>query len=118
MSHDITATAPLDQQLAPLAARLAAIQAQKADLEQTEKALKQAILALTPGPDTYQAGDISVVVSQARVIDKKAVETKYPADKHPELYSLVPDTTKIRQHIAPVDLEALQTTSAPSVKLQ
>lgn len=103
---------------AALAAALADVQDRIAKLKDVETDLKAKILDTTEGPDSYTAGPLTVVVTQAMRIDPAEVKAKYPPDKHPELYDLVPSTTKVRQHIAPADLEPLSKPAKPSVSLR
>lgn len=112
-----TVTTETTDTLATLAARLADVQDRKSVIENEEKAIKSAILALTDGPDRYAAGPLTVLVSQARTLDKAAVAAKYPAADHPELYETTVSVKKVREHVAPVDLEPFETVSAPSVRL-
>lgn len=71
---DITAT------LAPLAAELARVLADKAELETRERDIKARIRAIVPGPDTYAAGDATLVVSPNRRFDPKLAERVLPAE--------------------------------------
>lgn len=103
--------------IASLAADLAGVQDAIAKLKERETALKAAILERTDGPDRYAAGVLTVVVSQARTLDKDAIAAKYPAEHHPELYSLQVDVAKVRKAFAPNDLEPLEKVSAASVRL-
>lgn len=108
----------LADRLSPLASRLAAIQDAKKRLADEEAALKAQILALVPGPDTYDtATGVAVRVVQAHRIDVKAVAAKWPAEQHPELYRQAVDLDAVKRHVAPADLEAVQTATAPSVVL-
>lgn len=107
----------LDDRLAPLAAQLAAIQEAREVLTAREADVKAAILELCPGPDRYVAGDHLLYVSVASRIDFAAVAAKYPASSYPELYSLVPDTKKVRHHLAPSDVEYVSKPGTPSVRL-
>lgn len=101
-----------------LAARLATLQDAADTLAQQITTVKAEILDTTDGPDTYTAGPLTVVVTQAMRLDPAEVAAKYPPDRYPELYDLVPSTKKIRAHLAPVDLEPLQKPSKPSVSLR
>lgn len=77
-------TTTLADRLAPLAAELARLAADKADIEAREKEIKAQIRDLVDGPDTYAAGDLSVVVSPNRRFDPKLAERTLP----PELLDL------------------------------
>lgn len=57
--------------LAPLAAELASVLADKAELEARERDLKVRIRQAVPGPDTYAAGDATVVIQTNRRFDPK-----------------------------------------------
>lgn len=105
--------------LAPLATRLAGIQAEREQLTEIEAAIKASVKALTEGPGSYQAGDLTVVISQAGRLDLKAIEDKYPLEERPELYDAPHiSTAKAREHFSPVDLEAFTKYAAPSVSVK
>ena len=57
--------------LAPLAAELAQIASERADLDTREKDIKARIRDLVDGPDTYDAGDLTVTVSTNRRFNEK-----------------------------------------------
>lgn len=107
----------LEARRASLAARLASLQDAASRIADQITVVKADLLATTDGPDSYSAGQLTVVVTVAHRLDTKAIESKYPADTHPELYRPALDTAAVRKHIAPVDLEVLTIASAPSVKL-
>lgn len=111
-------TTTTEQALTVLAQRLAQFDEQIENLTQQRDQVKAAILALVPGPDTYQAGALAVQVVQSHTLDKKAIAAKYPAADHPELYEQTVSTTAVKKHLAPVDLEAFQVPSKPSVRLK
>lgn len=77
--------------LATIAARLATVLAQKTELEQHEAALKHQIRNLVDGPDTYAAGDLTIVVSTNRRFDPAKALDLIP----PELAPLVTHTETI-----------------------
>jgi hypothetical protein len=88
-------------------------------LKEQEAAIKASIKALTPGPGSYGAGDLTVTISQAGRLDTKAIEAKWSIEERPELYD-VPHVSieKAREQIAPVDLEAFTRYSAPAVTVK
>jgi len=94
-------TPTLEQQLAPLATELADVQARIADLQEREKGLKAAIRDLVPGPDAYAAAGLTVSVQPNRRFDPALFATRYPVTVRPDLYKLVPDTSKVRAAVAP-----------------
>lgn len=103
--------------LTTLAADLATVQDAIATLKERETALKAAILERTDGPDRYAAGALTVVVTQARNLDKTALAAKYPAEHFPELYDMTVSVAKVRKAFAPNDLEPFEVPSSPSVRL-
>ncbi|WP_426566412.1 hypothetical protein ACPPVT_07650 [Angustibacter sp. McL0619] len=107
-----------DARRASLAAALGDIQERIAALKDAETTIKAQILDTTDGPGTFDAGALTVVVTQAARIDPAEVAAKYPPDSHPELYELVPSVAKVRKHIAPVDLEPLFKLAKPSVSIR
>ena len=76
----MTPTPTLSDRLAPLAARLADTLAHKAELEQTEKDIKAQIRALVPGPDTYDAGGVTLAISTNRRFDPTVAERVLPVE--------------------------------------
>lgn len=101
-----------------LANLLASLQEAAAKISEKIEAVKKEILATTDGPDSYAAGALTVIVSQATRLDLDAVAAKYPVDVRPELYELKPSTKLVRQHIAPADLVAFTKVSKPSVTIK
>ena len=61
-----TVNTTLADQLAPLAADLADVQDKIATLQLEEATLKRKIRESVPGPDTYTAGNLTVMVSTNR----------------------------------------------------
>lgn len=101
-----------------LAGRLASLQDAANAIAEQITTVKAELLETTEGPGTYDAGPLTVVVTQAARIDAAEVAAKYPPDSHPELYELVPSVAKVRKHIAPVDLEPLFKLAKPSVSVK
>jgi len=84
-----TPNTTLADQLAPLAGELANIQDKIATLQLEEASLKRKIRETVPGPDTYTAGGLVVIVSTNRRWDTKLASKVIPA----ELLALVSVTT-------------------------
>lgn len=85
--------------------------------ERREQIKAQLLAKLEPG--THQAGPYQVIVKAGpRRLDTAAVEAAYPVVEHPELYSPRPDTTKVKHHLAPAELERYQTVGKPQVVIQ
>lgn len=60
--------------LAPLAAELADLAERRTRIEEREKAIKAQIRELVPGPDKYEAGNLTITVaSNTRFDEKKAL---------------------------------------------
>lgn len=91
--------------LAPLATELAELAAQRKAIDEREKAIKAQIRQLVPGPDTYAAGDATITVSANRRLALDKIAGDYPATEHPYLYDLTPATAKVREHLAPADID-------------
>ena len=113
-----TTTTTLGEQLAPLAARLAQLQEAADLLAQQIDDVKAQIRDTVPGPDNYAAGPLTVQVQTNGRLDTKAIAAKYPPTQHPELYSQTVDVRRVRQQLAPVDLEALTAYGTPKVVLR
>lgn len=67
------------------------------------------------GVGTHAAGRWSVQVRSSRRLDARAVEAAYPVAQHPELYKPAIDTTALKDHIAPVDLDQFYVDNRPSI---
>ena len=101
------------------ARQLTRIDEQIDNLTQARQVIVVELLRIHPDDGKHDAGDIAVKVNRSRRLDLKAVESKYPRDQRPELYDDTPrvTTAKVREHIAPADLEPFLTESAASVKV-
>jgi len=86
-----TPNTTLADQLEPLAGELANIQDNIATLQLEEASLKRKIRESVPGPDTYAAGNINVIVSTNRRFDPKLAATVIASD----LLPLVSVTTSV-----------------------
>lgn len=67
--------------------------------------LKAQIRAYYGEAGSHTVNGHTVSLSEQRRLDMNAIAQAYPADTHPELYVLMPDTKKVRTAIAPADLE-------------
>jgi len=83
--------ADLANQLEPLAADLANIQDNIATLQLQEATLKRKIRESVPGPDTYTAGNLTVIVSTNRRFNPEQAKQVIPSD----LLPLVSVTTSV-----------------------
>lgn len=73
-----TDTAALSDQLTPLAAEYAQLAEQAEQVKARQEAIKAQIRELVPGPDSYDAGALSVVVSTNRRFDAKRALAMLP----------------------------------------
>lgn len=115
-----TTITTLQDQLAPLAAKLADIQDQIATLQLEESALKTKIRDTLPGPDTYQAGNLTIICSQNRRFDQKLAATVIPADLLPlvSVTTSVVDKERVKVLCGQDILDACFTTYDNIVKLK
>jgi hypothetical protein len=92
-----TANTTLADQLAPLAGELATIQDQIATLQLVEAALKSKIRDTCPGPDSYAAGNLTVVVSSNRRFNPERAAQVIAPDLLPlvSVITSVIDKTKV-----------------------
>ena len=92
-----TVNTTLANQLAPLAADLADIQDKIATLQLEEASLKRKIRESVPGPDTYTAGNLTVIISTNRRWDSKKAAKVIPAELLPlvSVTTTVVDKTKV-----------------------
>lgn len=86
-----TPNTTLADQLEPLAGELANIQDNIATLQLEEAALKRKIRESVPGPDTYAAGGINIIVSSNRKFNPQLAATIIASD----LLPLVSVTTSV-----------------------
>lgn len=109
----------LEDQLAPLAADLADAQADEKKAKQRADEIKAEIRALleTHGPGEYAASLETVRVTIAHTLDAKAIAEDYPADAHPYLYRLAPDTKLVRAHLDEQQLEKYLVAGTPRIGL-
>lgn len=109
MTSNTKTTPTLTEQLTPLAAELADVQSAINDLQVRESAIKARIRDLVPGPDTYDAGDLAISIQVNRRFDPDAFTAAYPVTTHPQFYKLVPDTTAVRNGVAPDEYAGFMT---------
>lgn len=63
----------------------------------------------------YDAGDWTLQLQHSRTLNGGRFAEAYPVTKFPELYKAVPDTAAIKEHIAPVALDAFYDEGRPKV---
>lgn len=68
-------------------------------------------------PDGIDTGTHKVAISKPGRINEKALAEAFPAHDHPYLYSVKPDTKKVRAKFSPEQLEAFLTFGKPSVRI-
>lgn len=109
----------LEQRLAPIAADLANAQAEEKKAKQRVDELKAELRALleSEGPGDFAAGPETVRVTIAHTLDAKAVAADYPADTHPFLYKLAPDTKLVRAHLDEAQIEKYLVAGSPRIGL-
>lgn len=110
---------PLSDRLAPLAAEYADL-AEKSDaIKARQEEIKAAIRDLVPGPDTYQAGDLSVAVAANRRFDEERALRMLPEAVAPLVTypATRVDKDKLRA-LAPDVFEAAQVTFAERVTVK
>ena len=97
----------LEDQLEPLAGDLANALADAKKATQRADEIKAEIRALLAqhGPGTYAAGLETIKATTARTVDAKKIAQDYPADAHPYLYRLAPDTKLVRAHLDEEQIE-------------
>lgn len=103
--------APLSEILGPLVAELTSIAEAKADLDAREKDVKAQIRAHVPGPDTYDAAGLTLVVATNRRFNEKKALAQIPEEilpvvTYPEtrvdkdkLRALLPDVYEAAQDV-------------------
>ena len=94
-------TATLADQLTPLAAEYADL-AERADaIKARQEEIKAAIRDLVPGPDSYDAGSLTVTVSTNRRFDPKVAERILPAELFDAIKIAKPDSAAAREVLPP-----------------
>lgn len=96
--------------------KLAEISAERKALKEEidEKAKRLAELdeqLKTLDPGEYEAGGLTVSITEIHTINAKLVEKKYPATKFPDIYKLAVDTAEVKRQVPADKLAALQTVS-------
>ena len=109
----------LEDQLEPLAADLANALAEEKKAKQRADEIKDELRGLLEdlGPGEYAAGLETVRVTIAHTLDAKAVAADYPANAHPYLYKLAPDTKLVRAHLDEAQLEKYLVAGSPRIGL-
>ena len=80
--------------------------------------ISRQILDAYQQPGNYPAGELTVrIQAGTRRIDRKRIETAFPPDKYPQLYTLQVDTKKVRNQFAPDALTAYQLQGDPQVRV-
>lgn len=113
MTSNQPTSTDLQQLLEPLADDLANALADRdkaATRAEEIKAEMRALLA-DAGPGDYAAGMHTVKAGVTRTINSSRVAADYPANIHPYLYELKPDTKKVRAHLDEQQLEQYLDTS-------
>lgn len=96
------------------AAALAKINDSIAELTEVRDSIKARIIEHV-NFGTYTAGNLKVTVRHNRRLNAERFTARYSPDEHPALFKPVPDTTAIKQLLAPVDTEDLYDEGAPVV---
>ena len=98
--------------LGKLADRLVKVQLALQPLRDEEAALKAQIreLLAAKGPGKYAAGGHVVNAQATRRLDLDAIAKAYPANERPSLYTLKPDTKKVRASLPPDEIEQYMVT--------
>lgn len=99
-----------------------AVEYTKLDAEaEAIKERKETIKAILLGrfsTGSHTVGPFKVTVKAgSRRLSTSRITAAYPVAQHPELYKPAIDTAAVKQHIAPVDLEAFQDAGAPTVQV-
>jgi len=115
-----TVNTTLASELAPLASELADIQDKIATLQLEEATLKRKIRESVPGPDSYTAGGLTVVVSTNRRFDAKLAAAVIAPDLLPlvSVTTSVVDKERVKVLCTPDVLEACYVTYDNVVKLR
>jgi len=108
---DVDRQIRLEQLATELAKRQAAIEADKERVEE----IKQILAAELP-VGTHPAGSHKIQVrAGARRLNNTRLAEAYPYTVRPELYKATLDTTAVKHHLAPAELESFKDASAPTV---
>ncbi|WEV41618.1 hypothetical protein OZX57_06410 [Bifidobacterium sp. ESL0682] len=81
------------------AKKIVSLQEEIEERQQWVDRLKQDILD-THEPGTYQAGDLKVQIREgSKRLNASRFKKEYPAEDHPELYKIAPDSTEARKKL-------------------
>ena len=115
---DLVDDARTDEQieLEALALEDVKLQDEQAAIAERREQIRARLLVLHPGTGSIPAGPYKVTVrTGARRLDPVKVAEAYPVVEHPELYKPAIDTTAVKHHLAPAELERFQTVGKPTV---
>lgn len=92
---------------------------EQAAIAERREHIKARLLTLHPEPGTIPAGPYKVIIKAGpRRLDPAKVAEAYPVTQHPELYKPALDTTAVKHHLAPAELERYQSQGRPQVVIQ
>lgn len=102
-------------ELKELAAAYASVNAKIEELTEVKESIKQQIIDAAGDFGTYEVGGLKVVVRHNRRLDPARFIAAYPPALHPSWFKATPDTTAIKQHLAPDVLDSFYNEGAPAV---
>ena len=85
-------------------------------LENRQKQIKEMLAELLPEGGTIDGHKVAIVAAPGR-LDTKRLAAAFPPNEFPQLYKIAPDTTAIKQHVAPTVLESYKTYGQPQVRI-
>lgn len=85
-----------------------------ANLKGRRDELAALILTLMGPGEKMVAGDYEISVRRpAKRLDNRRLTAAFPFSQRPELYKAIIDTTLVREHVAPAELEASDVYATP-----
>ena len=70
------------------------------------------------GEGTHEHAHARIMISRRGTLDAKKLETAFPAEQYPQLYTQKLSTDDVKKQFAPAALEQYKSYSAPSVTIR
>lgn len=67
---------------------------------------------------THELAGLKVSLARSSRLDAAAFANRYPVETHPQFYKSAPDSTSIKKHLAPAEIEELSNAGDPRVTIK
>ena len=92
------------------------LETDRKQIVEAQDAIKAALRDLPAKKHTFDAGTITISIN--RTINPAAFAERYPIHEYPQFYTAKPDSTKIRDALAPAEIAELSTEGQPRVTIK